>query len=196
MDIKTTIIIVIGIAVLALLAAWFWYMRKHSSDDDDLFDDMEGTEFERYCAELLEAKAFENIEITPASHDYGIDIIADKDGVSYAIQCKCYSDPVGIKAIQEAYAGKDYYKAMVGVVMTNQDFTRSAREFAEKLNIILWDGDYVLGLIHEVAIPEKKSMIDLFRNIGKKSYNRISENNDLGNKNDETDINADKYMGQ
>ncbi len=196
MDIKTTIIIIIGIAVLALLAAWIWYMRRHPSDDDELFDDMEGVEFEQYCAELLEAKGFENVETTPPSHDYGIDIIADRDGISYAVQCKCYSDSIGIKAIQEAYAGKDYYNAMVGVVMTNQSFTKTAKEFADKLNIVLWDGDYVMDLIHEVALPEKKSMIDLFRNLRKKSNNKIPDNNDLGNNNDKTDTDADKHMGQ
>ena len=196
MDIKTIIIIVIGIAVLALLAAWIWYMRRHSSDDDEMFDDMDGAEFEQYCAELLEAKGFENVEMTPPSHDYGIDIIADRDGISYAIQCKCYSDPIGIKAIQEAYAGKDYYNAMIGAVMTNQSFTKTAKEFADKLNIILWDGDYVMDLIHEVAIPEKKSMIDLFRNLRKKSNDQVSANSNLGNDNDKTDIDADKLVGQ
>ena len=195
MDIKTIIIIIIGIAVLALLAAWFWYMRRQSSNDE-LFDEMEGTEFEEYCAELLEAKGFENVEMTPASHDYGIDIIADKDGISYAIQCKCYSDPIGIKAIQEAYAGKDYYKAMIGVVMTNQGFTKSAREFADKLNVVLWDGDYVMDLIHEVALPEKKGMIDLFKNLRKKSYTQVSVNDDLGNNDDEKNTDANKHMGQ
>lgn len=195
MDIKTIIIIIIGIAVLALLAAWFWYMRRQSSNDE-LFDEMEGTEFEEYCAELLEAKGFENVEMTPASHDYGIDIIADKDGISYAIQCKCYSDPIGIKAIQEAYAGKDYYKAMIGVVMTNQGFTKSAREFADKLNVVLWDGDYVMDLIHEVALPEKKGIIDLFKNLRKKTYTQASVNDDLGNNDDETNTDANKHMGQ
>ena len=196
MDIKTIIIIVIGIAVLALLAAWIWYMRRHSSDDDEMFDDMDGAEFEQYCAELLEAKGFENVEMTPPSHDYGIDIIAHRDGISYAIQCKCYSDPIGIKAIQEAYAGKDYYNAMIGAVMTNQSFTKTAKEFADKLNIVLWDGDYVMDLIHEVAIPEKKSMIDLFRNLRKKSNDQVSANSNLGNDNDKTDIDADKHVGQ
>ena len=167
-DIKTIAIITTGIIVLILLAAWVWYMRRNASDDDHMFDDMEGQDFEEYCVELLEAGGFENVEMTPASHDYGIDIIADKDGISYAVQCKCYSDPVGIKAIQEAFAGKAYYNAMVGAVMTNQYFTKPAKEFAEKLNIVMWDGDYVLGLIHEVALPEKKSVIDLFRNIIKK----------------------------
>ncbi|MBR1910319.1 MAG: restriction endonuclease [Lachnospiraceae bacterium] len=170
-------------------------MRRQSSNDE-LFDEMEGTEFEEYCAELLEAKGFENVEMTPASHDYGIDIIADKDGISYAIQCKCYSDPIGIKAIQEAYAGKDYYKAMIGVVMTNQGFTKSAREFADKLNVVLWDGDYVMDLIHEVALPEKKGIIDLFKNLRKKTYTQASVNDDLGNNNDETNTDANKHMGQ
>ena len=169
MDIKTIAILIIGIAVLILLAAWIWYMKRSNSDDDQIFEDMEGAEFEQYCAELLEAKGFENVEKTPASHDYGIDIIADKDGITYAIQCKCYSDTVGIKAIQEAYAGRDYYQSMVGVVMTNQYFTKSAIAFAGKLNILLWDGDYVMGLIHEVAIPEKRSMLDFFGNLLKKS---------------------------
>ena len=171
-------------------------MRRHSSDDDEMFDDMDGAEFEQYCAELLEAKGFENVEMTPPSHDYGIDIIADRDGISYAIQCKCYSDPIGIKAIQEAYAGKDYYNAMIGAVMTNQSFTKTAKEFADKLNIVLWDGDYVMDLIHEVAIPEKKSMIDLFRNLRKKSNDQVSANSNLGNDNDKTDIDADKHVGQ
>ena len=175
MDIKTIAIVIIGIAVLVLLAAWIWYMKRSTNDDDQLFEDMEGAEFEQYCAELLEAKGFENVEKTPGSHDYGIDIIADKDGITYAIQCKCYSDAVGIKAIQEAYAGKDYYQSMVGVVMTNQYFTKAATQFAGKLNILLWDGDYVMKLIHEVAIPEKRSMLDFFGNLLKKDTEEDDE---------------------
>ena len=142
---------------------------KRGDNDDLIFEDMEGKEFESYCAELLEAKGFENVEMTPDSHDYGVDIIADRDGISYAIQCKCYSDSVGVRAVQEAYAGRDYYGSMVGVVMTNQYFTKNAVEYAGKLRILLWDGDYVMKLIHEVALPEKKSMTDFFGNLLKKS---------------------------
>ncbi len=164
-DIKTIAIVIIGIAVLVFLAVWIWYMKRMAGDEDQIFEDMEGQEFENYCAELLEAKGFENVEMTPQSHDYGIDIIADKDGITYAIQCKCYSDTVGIKAVQEAYAGKDYYGSMIAVVMTNQKFTKNAVGFADKLNVVLWDGDYVMRLIHEVAIPEKKTMLDFFGNL-------------------------------
>lgn len=159
MDTVTIIITIVGVIVLVLLAVWIWYMKRGESEDQ-IFNDMEGRDFENYCAELLEAKGFENVETTPGSHDYGIDIIADKDGISYAIQCKCYSDTVGIKAIQEAYAGKDYYGSMIAVVMTNQAFSKTAIEFADKLNVVLWDGDYVMNLIHELALPDKKTMMD------------------------------------
>ena len=189
LDVKTVAIVIIGVAVLIFLAIWIWYIKRSRDEDEQIFEDMEGQEFESYCAELLEAEGFENVETTPGSHDYGVDIIADRDGITYAIQCKCYSDSIGIKAVQEAYAGRDYYGCMVGVVMTNQNFTKSAREFADKLNILLWDGDYVMKLIHEVAIPEKKNMVDFLRGIPKRSAKK-------GDYDVKTDTDAVEYMGQ
>ena len=170
MDIKIIVILIVGIVVLAFMAGWIWYIKRGRDYDDGIFDDMEGRDFEEYCAGLLEAKGFDNVETTPGSHDYGVDIIADRDGITYAIQCKCYSDTVGIRAIQEAYAGKDYYGSMVAAVMTNQYFSKSAIEFANKLNVILWDGDFVMQLIHEVDIPEKKSLLDFFGHIHRKNH--------------------------
>ena len=87
--------------------------------------------------------------MTRGSGDYGIDILAEKDGVTYAVQCKRYTAPVGVKAIQEAYAGRDYYDRMVGAVMTNQYFTAPAVEAAKKLKILLWDGGYVESMREE-----------------------------------------------
>ena len=63
--------------------------------------------------------------------------------LTYAFQCKCYDKPIGVKAVQEVYAGRDYYDRMVGVVITNQYYTQPAIELAEKLKIVLWDRDYV-----------------------------------------------------
>ena len=79
----------------------------------------------------------------------GIDILAEKDGVTYAIQCKRYSAPVGVKAVQEAYAGRDYYDRMVGCVLTNQYFTQPAVEAAKKLKILLWDRGYLESMMEE-----------------------------------------------
>lgn len=172
MSITSIVIIIVGILVLILLAVWIWYMKRGSRDDEQIFEDMEGRDFEDYCADLLDAKGFENVETTPDSHDFGIDLIADKDGISYAIQCKCYSAPVGIKAVQEAYAGRDYYGSMVAVVMSNQRFTKNAVEFASKLNVVLWDGDYVMKLIHEVAVPDRGNIRQPSGNKAKKPMKR------------------------
>ena len=106
-------------------------------------DEMEGHDFEYYCADLLKANGFLEVEVTKGSGDFGADILAEKEGITYAVQCKCYDKPIGVKAVQEVYAGRDYYDRMVGVVMTNQYFTQPAVELARKLNIMLWDRGYL-----------------------------------------------------
>ena len=112
-------------------------------------DEMEGHDFEYFCAELLEKRGFVDVEVTRGSGDYGVDILAEKDGVTYAIQCKCHSDAVGIKAVQEVYAGRDYYDCMVGAVLTNQYFTSAAVNAAKKLKILLWDRGYLDSMMEE-----------------------------------------------
>lgn len=113
------------------------------------FDEMEGHDFEYFCAELLQKHGFLDVQVTKGSGDYGIDILAEKDGITYAIQCKRYQEPVGVKAIQEAYAGRDYYDRMVGAVLTNQYFTSPAVEAAKKLKILLWDRGYLEEMMEE-----------------------------------------------
>ncbi len=143
-------IFISSIAAAALLLAGVLLLRRRgrrgAPGDIDL---MEGHDFEYYCAELLKGRGFQEVEVTKGSGDYGIDILAEKDGVTYAIQCKCYAAPVGVKAVQEAYAGRDYYDRMVGAVLTNQYFTQPAVEAAKKLKILLWDRGYLESMLEE-----------------------------------------------
>lgn len=111
-------------------------------------DQMDGQKFEHFCADLLQSSGFSNVEVTQASGDFGIDILAQKDGVTYGIQCKCYSDTVGNHAVQEALSGAQYYHCMVAVVMTNNYFTQAAVETAKRTNVLLWDRDKVLEMIN------------------------------------------------
>ncbi len=134
------------IIILILLFILKKVIRQRKSN---LLDEMEGREFEYFCADLLRNKGFMEVEVTKGSGDYGIDILAQKEGITYAIQCKCYQSPVGIKAIQEAYAGRDYYDCMVGAVLTNQYFTSPAVEAAKKLKILLWDRGYLESMMEE-----------------------------------------------
>ncbi len=92
------------------------------------------------------------MEVTKGSGDFGVDILMSKGEVTYAVQCKCYDKPIGVKAVQEVYAGKDYYERMIGVVMTNQYFTQPARELASGLRVILWDRDRLKNLADSVEM--------------------------------------------
>ena len=125
------------------------FLKNHRHIKQENFDLLEGHEFEYYCAEVLRKKGFIEVEVTKGSGDYGADILAEKEGVTYAIQCKCYTAPIGVKAIQEAYAGRDYYDRMVGAVLTNQYFTTPAVEAAKKLKILLWDRGYLESMLEE-----------------------------------------------
>ena len=145
-----TYYIAVAGSVLALLLGWLicrWFQKRRKYPAE--MDLMEGHEFEHFCADLLRKKGFIEVEVTKGSGDYGIDILAEKDGVTYAIQCKCYTTPVGVKAIQEAYAGRDYYDCMVGAVLTHQYLTTPAVEAAGKLKILLWDRGYLESMMEE-----------------------------------------------
>lgn len=114
---------------------------------------MEGLAFEQYCADILRENGFRDVEVTPGSGDYGIDILCRKDMISYAIQCKCYSGTIGNKAVQEALSGKVFYGCTVGVVLTNNYFTREAIETADKTNVLLWDRDDLDHMIRHPGTP-------------------------------------------
>lgn len=113
------------------------------------FDNMEGHEFEHFCADLLSKNGYKNVEVTRGSGDQGIDIIAYKDGIKYGIQCKCYTADIGNKAVQEAFSGKAYYNCHVAAVLTNRYFTKSARELANSNNVLLWNRDILEKLIQD-----------------------------------------------
>ena len=112
-----------------------------------MMDELEGHDFEYYCADLLKEHGFMEVEVTKGSGDFGADILCERNGITYAIQCKCYDKDVGVHAVQEVYAAKDYYDRMVAAVLCNQYFTSPAAMMADKLNVMLWDRDY-LDMLH------------------------------------------------
>ena len=140
-----SLILYIIIAVITLICIYLVLRLRMRRISPLPMDEMEGHDFEYYCADLLKKDGFTNVEVTRGSGDYGVDILAERDGISYAFQCKCYDKPIGVKAVQEVYAGRDYYDRMVGVVITNQYYTQPAIDLAAKLKILIWDRDYIMG---------------------------------------------------
>nr|DAR31308.1 MAG TPA: Ftsk gamma domain [Caudoviricetes sp.] len=116
-------------------------------------DEMDGIEFERFSARILQHNGFQQISFTPTTGDQGVDILAEKEGIKYAIQCKCYSSDLGNSPIQEVSTGKIVYRCHVAAVLTNRFFTQGAVEAAEATGTLLWDRDYLRALIEESKLP-------------------------------------------
>jgi hypothetical protein len=115
--------------------------RKTKLDTDGTFDPaIDPFEYEHFCAEILKRHGWE-AHATQATGDQGVDVIASKDGLKGAIQCKRYSSPVGNKAVQEVYSGMRFIGGNFSAVVTNAGFTRSAKVLAQSLGVHLLHHD-------------------------------------------------------
>lgn len=139
------IYIIAGLFLVALIVVCVVVFRK--SGDEEEIDTMSGTEFEDFMAEILHRSGVEVLELTKASGDFGADIIVIHEGERTAVQCKRYSKPIGVKAVQEAVSAKGYYKCTKAAVITNSEFTRQAKELAVESGVILWDRQAVYGFM-------------------------------------------------
>ena len=77
-------------------------------------------------------------------------ILAEKDDIMYAIQCKCHSHDLSNTPIQEVNTGKILYHCQIGVVMTNRHFTKGAKEAANATGVLLWDRDKLCSMLRNV----------------------------------------------
>jgi len=90
---------------------------------------LDGTAYEVYCADILRQCGWQVIR-KGGSGDQGVDLVATLGSLRVAVQCKRYSQPVGNKAVQEVGAGRKFDKCDLGVVVSNQGYTPSARKLA------------------------------------------------------------------
>lgn len=106
----------------------------------------DGFEFEEYFGNLLTMNGFTGVNVTQRSQDFGADVLAEKDGIKYVFQCKYYTHPVGVAAVQQVFASKIHYSAHVAVVATNSVFTKSAKVLAQESGVVLWDCEKIAEL--------------------------------------------------
>lgn len=101
-------------------------------------DDMDGVEFESYIAGVLKKQGYTNIKLTE-KYDYGVDIIAVKDGIRWGIQVKRYSGLVKADAVRQVVTGLRIYDCDRAMVITNSVFSRVAVQLANSNECVLID---------------------------------------------------------
>lgn len=89
-------------------------------------------EFEYYIASLFSKLGY-NTQVVGGSHDGGIDVIAEKDGIKHYIQCKKYfnAHQVSVGNVRDFYGSiVDKLANGKGYFITTNKFTLEAEQFA------------------------------------------------------------------
>nr|WP_254901859.1 restriction endonuclease [Thalassobacillus devorans] len=123
----------------------------------ETIDKMDGLQFEEYLAVLFKNHGYKT-EVTKSSGDYGADLILKKDNTKTVVQAKRYKKNVGIKAVQEIHASKNYYKADEAWVVTNSDFTNPAKDLAKSNQVKLVNREALIDLIIAINSESSTSM--------------------------------------
>ncbi len=121
---------------------------------------VDGKQYEVFVAKYLKEQGFRQIRHTGATGDFGVDIVAKKHGIRYAVQCKFYSSSVSGAAVQEAVAGMAYYHCDRAMVVTNSGLTRGAKKLAEVNEVLVLE--YVEpGQVSVASVATPESIISI-----------------------------------
>ena len=98
--------------------------------------------FEDYVAKLYKNMGY-SVKQTKRTGDGGKDMVATKNGQTYFVECKRYSDPINVHKMRDfvgacVLGGKD----VKGIYVTTSSFTNDAKSAANRIGI------QMLSLIH------------------------------------------------
>jgi HJR/Mrr/RecB family endonuclease len=117
------------------------------------WETLRGIPFEEFLAKVLRLHGYQ-VELTPASNDQGVDLVAVINGQRVAIQAKGYANMVGNESVQQVIAGKRFYQCNCAAVITNSSFTKSALVLAESNECLMIDYTVIPMMIFN-GWPEK-----------------------------------------
>lgn len=103
--------------------------------------------FEDYVAKLYKNMGY-SVKQTKRTGDGGKDMIATKNGQTYFVECKRYSDPINVHKMRDfvgacVLGGKD----VKGIYVTTSSFTNDAKSAANRIGIQMIDGNKLMSMI-------------------------------------------------
>ncbi len=113
-------------------------------------DSLGAFEFEVFISKLFKKMGYQ-VEVTPKSGDFGVDVVAWNSTEKVAIQAKKYSSnhKVGNREVQQLLGAMQFKNVMAdkGILVTSSSFTRPAFQQAEGNPVELWDKNKLCDLI-------------------------------------------------
>jgi HJR/Mrr/RecB family endonuclease len=122
---------------------------------------MSPREFEVFCSNLLELSGYKAI-ITCGSNDGGKDIILNRLGRRYYVECKRFKFTLVGRPIAQKLAGAligDGLPVKNGIIITSSDFTKGCREYCDSVGIKLWDFNVIIEKICSIPVLRRKDLI-------------------------------------
>lgn len=111
---------------------------ENDDEDHHVAPGQAGLDFEHQCLQALKAAGYA-AEATAKTADFGADVIASKNELTFAVQCKNLNRPSGVKAVQEVVGALRHYVVDYGVVCSASGFTEAAIRLAASNQVILCD---------------------------------------------------------
>ena len=118
---------------------------QDEEEDLEYNESMNGEEYEEFIKDVFLKYGAEAYK-TKSTGDQGVDVIAEIGQRKIAVQCKHYNfSKIGNDAVQQIYSAKEFFDCDIPVVVTNYEFTKQAKQLAEKLRVYL---------LHHEDLPE------------------------------------------
>lgn len=130
-----------------------------------LLGKMDPYAFEQLIGQLLEAMGYQDVEVTKASGDKGVDVVGKVQvgisTVTEVVQVKRHAGSVGRPVVDQLRGALPYHKAIRGTIITTGKFASNCEQaaiFPGASPITLIDGDRLLELLieHEVGVSKSK----------------------------------------
>ena len=125
--------------------------------------------FEQLVRDLLEAMGYEDVTVTKASGDYGVDVVATVQfgitTITEVVQVKRRQESIQRPILDQLRGALPYYKALRGTIITLGTFSTgciNAALFVGAAPIGLIDGEKLLDLLIKYDIGVKKRSISLY----------------------------------
>jgi len=158
---------IVGLIVFALVGLLIkkrTKKRNHRNKKDyqnwniELLNALEWKRFEGVIARYYELIGYRS-EFTRMGADGGVDVVLYQQGVqtpAIIIQCKSWSNKVGVKAIRELYGVMAGEGIEYGVFATTSGYTQEAIDWADGKRLQLMNGDDFITAFNQ--LPEDKKI--------------------------------------
>ncbi|MHB8324734.1 MAG: restriction endonuclease [Candidatus Dormibacteria bacterium] len=134
------------------------------SQIDSLTGSRAGASFEEWVAQLLDSQGFDRVTRVGGPGDHGADLVLEGAGARTVVQVKWSAkDAIGAQGVQQVHMARSYYGASSALLVSNQEFTRQAKDEAGSVAVVLWGRGRVRELLaRRVPVPPRLICGELF----------------------------------